>query len=70
MKFSRRLQVDNVDDYYHEWRQRVAVKRPPMNESWGARTFDLIDPFGNTIFVMGPTSSELVSLRLSNETLG
>ena len=50
------LQVDNVDDYYDEWRQRVAVKRPPMNESWGARTFDLIDPFGNTIFVMGPTT--------------
>jgi uncharacterized glyoxalase superfamily protein PhnB len=49
------LQVDNVDDYYDEWRQRVAVKRPPRNESWGARTFDLIDPFGNTIFVMGPT---------------
>jgi hypothetical protein len=26
----------------------------PKNESWGARTFDVIDPFGNTIFVMGP----------------
>jgi hypothetical protein len=30
------------------------VKRAPRNESWGARTFDLVDPFGNTIFVMGP----------------
>jgi uncharacterized glyoxalase superfamily protein PhnB len=49
------LQVDDADGYYDEWRQRVAVNRPPKNESWGARTFDLIDPFGNTIFVMGPT---------------
>ena len=23
----------------------------------GARTFDLIDPFGNTIFVMGPPTA-------------
>ncbi len=49
------LQVDDVDAYYEEWRRRVAVKRPPKNEAWGARTFDLSDPFGNTIFVMGPT---------------
>ncbi len=49
------LQVDDADDYYDEWRERVAVKRPPKNEPWGARTFDLIDPFGNTIFVMGPS---------------
>ena len=48
------LQVDDADVYYDEWRERVAVKRPPKNEPWGARTFDLIDPFGNTIFVMGP----------------
>jgi hypothetical protein len=32
----------------------VTVLRPPRDEAWGARTFDLIDPFGNTIFVMGP----------------
>ena len=49
------LQVHDADDYYDEWRRRVAVKRPPKNEPWGARTFDLIDPFGNTIFVMGPS---------------
>ena len=48
------LEVDDADRYYDEWRQRVEVKRPPKNEEWGARTFDLIDPFGNTIFVMGP----------------
>ena len=50
------LQVDNADAYYDEWRDRVEIRRPPMNEPWGARTFNVIDPFGNTIFVMGPVS--------------
>ena len=49
------LEVQNADDYYHEWREKVRVISPPKNESWGARTFDLLDPFGNTIFVIGPT---------------
>jgi catechol 2,3-dioxygenase-like lactoylglutathione lyase family enzyme len=48
------LQVDSADAYYDEWRERVAIRRQPKDESWGARTFDVIDPFGNTIFVMGP----------------
>jgi len=48
------LEVNDADAYYAEWRSRVEVKRPPKDEAWGARTFDLIDPFGNTIFVMGP----------------
>lgn len=48
------LEVEDADAYYDDWRQRVPVKRPPKNEDWGARTFDLLDPFGNTIFVMGP----------------
>jgi uncharacterized glyoxalase superfamily protein PhnB len=48
------LEVNDADAYYEEWRNRVEVKRPPKNEDWGARTFDLMDPFGNTIFVMGP----------------
>lgn len=48
------LQVENADAYYDEWRDRVEIRRPPKNEPWGARTFDVIDPFGNTIFVMGP----------------
>jgi len=51
------LRVDDADRYYNEWRGRTAVKRPPRNEEWGARTFDLIDPFGNTIFVIGPVAS-------------
>jgi uncharacterized glyoxalase superfamily protein PhnB len=50
------LEVENADAYYDEWRERVAIQRPPKNEAWGARTFDLIDPFGNTIFVMGPVT--------------
>lgn len=50
------LQVESADRYYDEWRDRVAIRRPPKNEDWGARTFDVIDPFGNTIFVIGPTT--------------
>ena len=50
------LEVNDADAYYDEWSARVKVKRAPRNETWGARTFDLIDPFGNTIFVMGPVT--------------
>ncbi|MFY9622361.1 MAG: glyoxalase superfamily protein [Pyrinomonadaceae bacterium] len=50
------LQVEDADAYYDEWRDRVEIRRPPKNEPWGARTFDVIDPFGNTIFVMGPVT--------------
>jgi uncharacterized glyoxalase superfamily protein PhnB len=48
------LRVNDADAYYEEWRHKVQVKRPPQDEEWGARTFDLIDPFGNTLFVIGP----------------
>ena len=49
------LQVDSADAYYDEWKERgVAIRQPPKNEPWDARTFDVIDPFGNTIFVIGP----------------
>jgi hypothetical protein len=50
------LEVTSADAYYDEWSRKVEVLRPPRNEPWGARTFDLLDPFGNTIFVMGPTT--------------
>ncbi len=50
------LQVEDADAYYERWRQRVQIKREPRNENWGARTFGLEDPFGNTIFVMGPVT--------------
>jgi uncharacterized glyoxalase superfamily protein PhnB len=49
------LHVENTDAYYREWRDKVAIRQPPKDEPWGARTFDVIDPFGNTIFVIGPT---------------
>lgn len=52
------LEVDDADAYFEEWRRRADVLRPPKNETWGARTFDLLDPFGNTIFVIGPTKEE------------
>lgn len=29
-----------------------------VDEEWGARTFDLLDPSGNTLFVMGPVRGE------------
>lgn len=48
------LEVEDVDGYFEAWSRSVAVLRPPRNEEWGARTFDLLDPFGNTIFVIGP----------------
>jgi catechol 2,3-dioxygenase-like lactoylglutathione lyase family enzyme len=52
------LHVDDADAYYCEWSAKVAVLRPPRDEEWGARTFDLLDPSGNTIFVMGPVKGE------------
>jgi catechol 2,3-dioxygenase-like lactoylglutathione lyase family enzyme len=50
------LRVDDADRLFEAWRHRVNVLRPPKNEPWGARTFDLLDPFGNTIFVIGPST--------------
>jgi catechol 2,3-dioxygenase-like lactoylglutathione lyase family enzyme len=48
------LQVASADRYYDEWQGRVPIRRAPRDEPWGARTFDVLDPFGNTLFVMGP----------------
>ena len=55
------LRVDDADAYYREWSVKVAVLRPPRDEYWGARTFDLLDPSGNTIFVMGPVALQVAS---------
>jgi uncharacterized glyoxalase superfamily protein PhnB len=55
------LHVDSADDYYHEWRERVPIRHPPRDEPWGGRTFDVIDPFGNTIFVIGPATRQDVT---------
>jgi catechol 2,3-dioxygenase-like lactoylglutathione lyase family enzyme len=46
------LEVESADAYHAEWRQKVAIQRPPKDEAWGARTFSVTDPFGNTIFVI------------------
>jgi uncharacterized glyoxalase superfamily protein PhnB len=51
------LHVDDADRLYDEWTARAAIGRPPRDEEWGARTFDVTDPFGNTLFVMGPTAT-------------
>jgi predicted enzyme related to lactoylglutathione lyase len=52
------LHVDDADRYYREWSAKVDVMRPPKDEDWGARTFDLLDPSGNTIFIMGPVAAK------------
>ena len=56
------LQVDDTDAYYRGWRPRVTVLRAPQDEEWGARTFDLLDPSGNTIFVNGTGQREEAAL--------
>src|SRR5437773_1055564 len=48
------LHVTDADAYYREWSAKVTSLRSPKNEEWGARTFDLLDPSGNTLFVIGP----------------
>src|SRR5690349_9443586 len=40
------LEVTDPDAYYREWSAKVSVLRPPRDEEWGARTFDLLDPSG------------------------
>ena len=55
------LHVDDADRYFNEWSSRVAVRRSPHDEPWGARTFDLLDPFGNTLFVIGPPTGAMAN---------
>jgi uncharacterized glyoxalase superfamily protein PhnB len=52
------LRVRSADELYDEWKQKVEIDRPPLNEPWGGRTFSVHDPFGNTIFVIGPVIRE------------
>jgi tRNA threonylcarbamoyl adenosine modification protein YjeE len=51
------LEVADADAYYREWSGQVRVLRAPRDEPWGARTFDLLDPSGNTLFVIGPLAA-------------
>ncbi len=55
------LEVDDADACYREWRAAVPVLRAPRDEPWGARTFDLVDPSGNTLFVIGPPGDGPIS---------
>ena len=48
------VRVNSADAYYNEWRNKVDMSRPPMNEPWGGRTFGFQDPFGNSLFIIGP----------------
>jgi len=48
------LEVGDADALYAEWSPRVPVATAPHDEPWGARTFGLRDPSGNTLFVIGP----------------
>lgn len=50
------LRVNDADALYKEWRPQLEIARPPINEPWGGRTFGFQDPFGNSIFVIGPIS--------------
>lgn len=52
------LHVNSADALYDEWRRTVAIGRPPANEEWGGRTFGVQDPFGNSLFVIGPVVKE------------
>ena len=48
------LRVNSADEYYEEWQPKVEIRRPPVNEPWGGRTFGFEDPFGNSLFIIGP----------------
>ena len=48
------LEVDDADALYGDWSARVRLAAPPRDEEWGARTFSVEDPSGNTLFVIGP----------------
>jgi uncharacterized glyoxalase superfamily protein PhnB len=48
------LDVKDADALYEEWQSKIEIRKPPQNQPWGARTFDVIDPFGNSLFVVGP----------------
>ena len=47
------LEVNDLDSLYTEWSARMEGLHPPVDQSWGARTFEFQDPDDNTIFVVG-----------------
>lgn len=48
------LRVPDADALHEAWKASATVPRPPQDQPWGGRTFELTDPFGNTLFVIGP----------------
>lgn len=48
------VRVNDADAWYAEWRDKVAIRRPPVDEVWGGRTFGVTDPSGNLLFMIGP----------------
>lgn len=57
------LHVNDADAYYREWRDKADIEHPPRDEDWGARTFSVHDPAGNTIFVIGPARDPRLESR-------
>ena len=51
------LRVNSADTYYREWKDKVEIGRPPADEPWGGRTFGFQDPFGNSLFIIGPLAT-------------
>jgi uncharacterized glyoxalase superfamily protein PhnB len=49
------LEVDDADVLFNQWRAATEIDRSPRNEDWGGRTFGVTDPFGNLLYVVGPT---------------
>ena len=52
------LEVDDADKLYTEWRGHISIKGGPQDQPWGKRTFTVIDPFGNSLFVVGPLTTD------------
>lgn len=51
------LEVEDADALFDQWRGGTEIERPPRDEDWGGRTFGVTDPFGNLLYVVGPTQS-------------
>ena len=64
------LYVDDADADHLEWGAQVTILSVPKDEEWGARTSDLRDPSGNTIFVIGPVKEgniRIIGVVLTDE---
>lgn len=55
------LHVDDADAFYRDWRDKADKITAPRDEEWGARTFGVTDPSGNTIFVIGPPAQQVTA---------